>query len=88
MKAGQSVPVKFSLSGDQGAAIFADGSPAWAPCGSSDTSRAAGTLGYNASNDRYTYLATTAKSWAGTCRDLVVTLADGTVHKLRFTFTK
>jgi hypothetical protein len=88
MKAGQSVPVKFSLTGDQGLAIFADGSPAWALCGSSDTSPATGTLGYNASNDRYTYLATTAKSWAGTCRDLVVTLADGTVHKLRFTFTR
>jgi hypothetical protein len=88
MKAGQSVPVKFSLNGDQGSAIFADGAPAWASCGSSDTSPAAGTLSYNASNDRYTFLAATAKSWAGTCRDLVVTLADGTVHKLRFTFTK
>src|SRR5262249_58500248 len=30
MKAGQSVPVKFSLSGDQGLAIFADGPPPWA----------------------------------------------------------
>src|SRR5262249_49805444 len=88
MKAGQIVPVKLSLSGDQGLAIFADGSPGWASCGSSDTSPAAGTLSYNASNDRYTYLATTSKSWARTCRDLVVTLADGTVHKLRFTFTK
>lgn len=88
MKAGQSVPVKFSLTGDQGLAIFADGSPAWALCGSSDTAPATGALSYNASNDRYTYLATTAKSWAGTCRDLVVTLADGTVHRLRLTFTK
>ena len=88
MKAGQSVPVKFSLTGDQGSAIFAGGSPAWATCGSSDASPATGTLSYNASNDRYTYLATTAKAWAGSCRDLVVTLADGTVHKLRFTFTK
>jgi hypothetical protein len=88
MKAGQSVPVKFSLTGDQGLTIFAPGSPAWTACGSSDSSPATGTLSYNASNDRYTYLATTGKSWAGTCRDLLVTLADGTVHTLRFTFTK
>ena len=88
MKAGQSVPVKFSLNGDQGLGIFAAGSPAWALCDSSDASPATGTLSYNASNDRYTYLATTAKAWAGTCRDLVVTFADGTAHTLRFTFTK
>lgn len=86
MKAGQSVPVKFSLDGDQGSAIFGGGSPAWVSCDSPDTSPAAGTLSYNVSNDRYTYLATTARSWAGTCRDLVVTLADRTVRKLRFTF--
>jgi hypothetical protein len=88
MKAGQSVPVKFSLNGDQGYGIFAAGSPAWAPCGSSATSPAAGTLSYNASSDRYTYLATTVKAWAGTCSDLDVTFADGTTHRLRFTFTK
>ena len=35
-----------------------------------------------------TYLTTTSKSWAGSCRDLTVTLRDGTTHRARFTFTK
>src|SRR5204863_141267 len=47
-----------------------------------------GTLSYNASNDRYTYLATTSKAWAGTCRDILVTFADGTLRKARFSFAK
>jgi hypothetical protein len=89
MKAGEAVPLKFSLHGDQGTDIFAAGSPGWAPCGALDgPSRADGTLSYNASADRYTYLATTSKAWAGTCRDLIVTLRDGTTHRARFSFTK
>jgi hypothetical protein len=87
MKAGESVPVKFSLHGDQGSNIFAAGSPVWSPCGSVDGQAAAdGTLSYNASTDRYTFLATSSKAWAGTCRDLIVTLRDGTIHRARFTF--
>ena len=42
----------------------------------------------NGSNDRYTFLAATSKTWVGTCRDLVVTLRDGTIHRARFTFGK
>lgn len=89
MKAGENVPLKFSLHGDQGLDIFVAGSPAWAPCGALDgPTSAEGTLSYNASADRYTYQAATSKSWAGTCRDLVVTLNDGTTHRARFTFTR
>jgi len=81
--------LKFSLHGDQGANVFAAGSPGWAPCGALDgQSTADGTLSYNASLDRYTFLATTSKAWAGTCRDLIVTLRDGTTHRARFSFTK
>jgi hypothetical protein len=43
---------------------------------------------YNASTNRYTFLAATAKAWAGTCRDLVAMCRDGTTHRARFTFTK
>src|SRR5437764_8506982 len=84
MKAGANVPLKFSLSGDQGLDVFAARSPAWAPCGSDDATPADGSLSYNGSNDRYTYLAPTSKSWAGTCSDLVVTLRAGPVHRARF----
>ena len=88
MKAGENVPLKFSLNGDQGLDVFAAGSPAWAACGSDAATGADGSLAYNGSNDRYTYLASTSKSWAGTCRDLTVTLRDGTAHRARFTFGK
>jgi hypothetical protein len=87
MKAGEGVPVKFSLHGDQGSNIFAAGSPAWIPCGALDGQTPAdGTLSYNASSDRYTFLTATSKAWAGSCRDLIVTLRDGTTHRARFTF--
>jgi hypothetical protein len=89
MKAGGAVPLKFSLHGDQGSDIFVSGSPGWMPCGALDgPARADGSLSYNASADRYTYLAATSKSWAETCRELVVTLKDGTTHRARFSFTK
>jgi len=89
MKAGDGVPLKFSLGGNQGADIFADGSPSWLPCGALDgTQRAEGTLSYNASADRYTFLASAPKAWSGPCRDVIVTLRDGTTHRARFTFTK
>ena len=93
-KAGESVPVKFSLAGDQGLAILASGSPTWAsiPCDSTGpvvaSTPAIGSLSYNRSADRYTFLWSSAKSWVGTCRQLVVTLRDGTVHRANVKFTK
>jgi Tol biopolymer transport system component len=87
--AGDGVPLRFSLHGNQGTSVFASGSPAWASCDSpGDTAPASGTLSYNASADRYLYLATTQKAWAGSCRDLVVTLRDGSVHRARLAFRK
>jgi len=89
VKAGEAVPLKFSLHGDQGTDIFGAGSPGWMPCGALDGPTAAtGTLSYNGSADRYTFLAATPKSWAGSCRDAVVTLRDGTTHRARFSFSK
>ena len=90
VKAGQPVPLKFSLHGDQGTDVFAAGSPGWAPCNgpAEAPTPADGQLSYNTSNDRYAFVATTAKTWAGSCRDLVVSLRDGTIHKARFSFAK
>jgi hypothetical protein len=85
-KAGESVPLKFSLSGDQG--LDAVTGATWALCGTGDAAPATGTLSYNRSADRYTYLAATAKAWAGTCRDVTLTLRDGTRHQARFAFGK
>lgn len=88
VKAGDDLPVKFSLNGNQGADVFA-APPAWKPgCPStaSDSSRANGSLSYNAAVDRYVFLAKTERAWAGSCRQLVMTLRDGIVHRANVSF--
>jgi dipeptidyl aminopeptidase/acylaminoacyl peptidase len=85
---GQSVKVTFSLHGDQGLGVLAAGSPTRVPCGGGGASPADGALTYQATLGRYAFQATTSKSWVGTCRDLVLTLRDGTVHRARFQFNK
>jgi Tol biopolymer transport system component len=86
LPAGEAIPLKFRLHGNQGLDVLAAGSPVWAPCGGGDATPARGTLSYSASNDRYTYLAATDKAWRGACRDLVLTLRDGTSHRARISF--
>lgn len=96
MKAGQAAPVKFSLGGDQGLNIFAAGSPASVQisCDSGDPvadveeTETAGqsSLSYDAASDRYKYTWKTESSWKNTCRQLNVTLRDGTVHTAKFKF--
>ena len=97
-KAGSAIPVKFSLNGDQGLSILAAGSPASkvASCdASADTDAIEQTvtagqssLQYDAASDRYTYVWKTDKSWAGTCRQLQVKLADGMTYAANFKLTK
>jgi hypothetical protein len=91
-KAGSAVPVKFSLGGDRGLAILADGYPVSvqvncvtgatigspAPTSSDD--------GLTFANGQYSYAWRTSKSWAGTCRQLRVLLVDGTLHTALFSF--
>ena len=94
VKAGSAVPVKFSLGGNQGPNVLAALSPASAPitCGSNDAvgatepTRTAGNsgLGYDASAGQYVYVWKTDQAWAGTCRQLVLKLADGTEHRANF----
>ena len=89
-KAGDDVPVKFSLGGDQGLDVFAR-PPAWRPCGTpatGDSSAAAGTLSYNAGAGRYVFFWSTDRAWAGTCRQLILTLRDRTVHLANVQFGK
>lgn len=98
VKAGSSVPVKFSLGGNQGLAIFAIGYPksapvtcsADAPQDSLDSTATAGqsTLSYDPIADQYNYVWKTEKGWAGSCRQLVVKLADDSIHRANFKLTK
>jgi Tol biopolymer transport system component len=84
--AGQSVKLRFSLGGYQGLDALATGSSVWTTCDGGNPTPGSGTLTYQTTFGRYAYEATTQKSWAGTCRDLVLTLKDGTTHKARFQF--
>jgi hypothetical protein len=88
LKAGDDVPVKFSLNGHQGLDVFA-APPAWKPgCPSTspDSSRAFGTLSYKPSVDRYVFLWKTDPSWAGSCRELIVSFGDGSVRRANVRF--
>ena len=86
LRAGDTVPVKFSLRGDRGLDVVAR--TAWHPCGATtnDAATAFGSLSYNAGPDRYTFTWTTAKSWAGSCAELLLTLRDGTTHAAYVSF--
>jgi len=97
VKAGQGVPVKFSLNGDHGLNIFADGYPKieFVVCGSAtadaiETTVTAGSssLSYDPTTDQYTYVWKTDKSWAGKCGTLQVMFNDGTTQTALFKFTK
>ena len=79
-RAGDSVPVKFSLGGDRGFDFVSRA--AWRPCGvtTNDSSRAFGSLSYSPGPGRYTFMWQSDKSWAGSCREFLLTLRDGTTH--------
>jgi hypothetical protein len=94
--AGRSIPVKFSLGGNQGLSIFAAGYPASRQimCEGADPiddieqpgNAGASGLSYDAASGQYTYTWKTEKVWAGTCRQLTLRLADGTDHTANFKF--
>ena len=98
VNAGRAIPLKFSLAGYQGLNVLAAGSPQSRvipcdPSGGLDTpeaTRPAGASGlqYDALAGTYVYIWKSDKSWAGSCRQLVVTLTDGTVHRANFSFVK
>jgi uncharacterized repeat protein (TIGR01451 family) len=96
VNAGRSIPVKFSLNGNQGLNIFAADYPVSqqvncstsAPISDVQETGTAGnsSLSYDASSGQYNYVWKTEGSWAGTCRVLTVKLNDGTSHVANFKF--
>jgi hypothetical protein len=97
-KAGSAIPTKFSLAGNQGMTIMADGYPksqviscdSTAPVDGIEQTVTAGwsSLSYDSVLDQYNYVWKSDKAWAGTCRQLVVKLSDGTYHRANFRLTK
>jgi hypothetical protein len=97
VKAGQGVPVRFSLGGDFGLEIFADGYPKFeaAVCASSDptdpveeTVISKSGLTYDAESGLYTYVWKTDKKWGGRCGTLTLEFTDGSQYPVKFSFTK
>jgi len=95
VKAGSTVPLKFGLGGDHGLDIFEPGYPASASrtCdgAASDvleetSTPGAATLTYDPTTGRYHYNWKTQRTWAGTCRVLVLRFADGTEVTAEFRF--
>jgi hypothetical protein len=91
-KAGDSVPLKFSLRGNQG--LGAVTQTTWQPSSCTDwsalgsPSAAQAKLSYSPSTDRYIDLVTTDPGWKGSCRTVDLWLADGTSHSIHVQFTK
>jgi hypothetical protein len=89
-QAGLTVPVKFSLGGDYGLDVMADGYPMSKVCGTAD-STAVSTVAAEAfsyADGQYSYAWKTDKAWKGTCRELIVKLDDNTVHRQVFRFKR
>jgi hypothetical protein len=89
VKAKDGLTVRFTLAGNQGMGVLASGSPTavqvncstGAPIGASAPAATKRGLTYTSATATYSYQWLTDPAWAKTCRQLVVTLADGTVHR-------
>uniref|UniRef100_A0AAU1I217 PxKF domain-containing protein n=1 Tax=Streptomyces sp. NBC_00180 TaxID=2903632 RepID=A0AAU1I217_9ACTN len=93
LKAGQAVPVKFTLDGDQGMNVIAAGYPRYTrtACTSEETvdltdETTTSQAGLTYDNGTYSYAWKTKKDWAGQCGTLNIKLADNTTHTIQVRF--
>jgi hypothetical protein len=96
-KAGSTVPVKFGLGAFFGLDILLGAQSSrqvdcstGAPLSAESALGAAGATSfrYDAESDQYIYNWKSEKSWAGTCRELLVRLIDNTTQSAMMAFTK
>lgn len=96
-RAGSTISLDFSLGGDRGLAVLGTGSPtsvSLPDCGTTPSGLEAPrsvtnrTLSYNKRTGNYSLSFSSDKAWLGTCRQLVMRLADGTEHRANFQFVK
>jgi len=92
LRAGDAVPLKFSLGADYGLDVVTAATQqpidcaTRAPLGAATS--AGGTLTYNTSQARYLYDWSSQKASAGTCRSVTLALRDGTQHVADFRLVK
>ena len=95
--AGVPVPIRFELGGDQGLDVVEDGWPQVAeiPCGSQEEPASGEParhprwyreLVFRKRRARYVFLWRTQRDWAGSCRQFMLRLDDGTVRRADFEF--
>ena len=99
-KAGRPVPVRFSLGSYRGPAPVAAGYPKVAPVACGTGAQPAGAQKASGSWKKlsaiqskhggatYRFLWKTERKWAGGCRQLVLKLNDGTLHRAEFQFMR
>lgn len=85
-RAGSAAPVKFSLGGDYGLDVIADGYLKSKACGAADSTAVptAASEPFSYEAGQYKYVWKTEKAWANSCRQLIVKLRDNTVHRATF----
>jgi hypothetical protein len=99
VKAGQAVPMKFSLDGDHGLGIVETGFPQRHAVACPNASAALdpveetatatrSSLRYDVDADQYVYVWKTDKSWANSCARFDLKLIDGTTHSALFKFSR
>ena len=94
VNAGGTVPLQFSLGGDEGLSVIASGYPRMqplycetdVPAGPPVTERQTAGLHYDPLLRQYVYTWTTDRAWAGTCGRLELRLTDGVTHTALFAF--
>ena len=96
INAGQAIPMKFSVNGNQGLNILSAGYPISTPvaCDASEPGSTAdetvnagsSSLSDNATTDQCSYVWKTNKAWKGTCRMFVLKLNDGSEHYAKSRF--
>jgi hypothetical protein len=94
VRAGQTVPVKFSLGGDFGVDVLLGGTAISVSVGCTTgdvdpievpvTNPGASQFTYDPVSDQYQFNWKTERAWAGTCRRLLVRLDDGSVQAADF----
>jgi DNA-binding beta-propeller fold protein YncE len=96
VRAGDTIPIVFSLGADRGLQILATGSPTSVqvdceqpgePTGGEPArSRSDRGLRFHSWTGHYVFAWQTKPEWAGTCRSFVLSLRDGTVARLKVSF--
>jgi hypothetical protein len=97
--AGRPVPIRFELAGNQGRDVIEDGWPQVAVVGCDFTAepeageparhpRSSRELVYRKSKKRYEIVWQTDRRWAGSCRQFMLKLKDGTVRRADFKFVR